>query len=741
MSATEITLTYLKDFRRCGETWAVIECAHPVSGRLYAEDYVRVRVTATADELEPGHEYRFFGQWRDNDYGRTFHASSFVPALPIGRDGIVRCLTAATGIGETLAARIYLAFGSESIHQLIDDPDSVAAAVPKLNVYVAREAGDYLRGQRGTIAAQAELLDLLGGKGFPRTIISAVIKKYGNRGPTLIRRNPFLLSQFSGAGFKRCDDLWLSLGLNPKRLKRQTLCLAYALNQSRGGDTWHTPDACKRILNETLSGATPQPVKAVRLGVRAGLFAVRRDEDRRLWITLARHAGDEESIAFAVQMSRQEEPRWPDVRGHEFSGLTEHQRMELEQALTGTICALIGSPGVGKTHTAGVLLQAIVRKYGSERVALVAPTGKAARRLTELSRQAGVSLTATTIHSYLGPMGVTDDVWKFAYNQDDQLTDRFIVVDEVSMLDAQIAAALLKACPLGTHILFVGDPDQLPSVAPGRVLSDLIEAGLPHGRLTKILRNSGRIVEACHYIRNDEPFSTDQKLSPNTGHNLKHIPSHCLEKSVREVAQLATKLRDRRLADAESFQVISATNRTRDALNIALRRVFNPAAAGTTSKYAPGDKIINTKNLRRPSVHSGEAYVCNGEQGVISAVFDNKMHAVFSDPYREVVVFQDEHIDLAYAITGHKSQGSEWPYIAVVLEGSYGARMCTDRGWLYTALSRAKRACWLIGPRNEADDMCRRISRRKTFLREEVLADGGSGVEDDSSQIVQLTIR
>jgi exodeoxyribonuclease V alpha subunit len=714
---TEVTLAYQADFRRRGDTWAIVICGSPDD----PDNHIHVKVSAARGELEAGTEYRFYGRWTENGFGRTFDAKSWAPALPCGKTGIVRCLEKCPGIGAVTATRMWNAFGAEAVHILIDQPEMVRGLITRLNAATIQEASEYLRAHRATIDAQCELLDVLGGRGFPQTIFADVQKTYGNRGPTLIRRNPFLLSQFSGAGFKRCDDLWVSLGLSPARMKRQTLCLSHAISRESSGSTWFAPGWCARVLSQTLSGADPQPVRAVKLGVRAGVFRVRRDADQQLWVTLRRHDDDELTIAKTVRESRQELPWWPTIDGPGFAELTDHQREQLRQALTSTIGGLVGAPGVGKTHVAGVLLRAIVDQYGENAVVLAAPTGKAARRLTELSNRAGVELTATTIHSLLGPRGVADDVWKFTHNADNPLPYQYIVIDETSMLDGQIAAALLAARKPGTHILFVGDPDQLPSVAPGAVLKDLIDSGLPHGRLSEILRNSGTIVRACHSIRNDETFQTDDEMDPDAGHNLRHAVAASTSCAVSAVVKLATRLRDRRTIDDQNFQVICATNKAKNALNQELRRVFNPAAAATMGEFAPGDKIINTKNRRRPSVDSDEQhYICNGELGIVSEVFDGRMVAVFSDPFREVLCFGGEDLDFAYAITGHKAQGSEWPYVVVTLETEYGAKMCTNRGWLYTALSRAKRACWLIGPRSVAASMCKRIGARRTFLKERI---------------------
>ena len=707
----EITMVYDTDHRRRGDAWAIINC------RRTSGETVRVKVSVERGTLKPCTEYRFYGRWDENGYGKTFVARSWAPQVPTCQEGAVRLLKGAPGIGEQTARRLWDAFGNDAVSVLIDDPKQAAAVVPRWSTERAQAAADYLSPIRNDILAHIELVDLLGGRGFPRTLVDAVIEKYGNRGPKLIRGNPFLLSRFSGAGFRRCDDLWIDLGLNPERLKRQTLCLVYALAMKSNGDIWHTPKRCTRILAETLSGASPKPQRAVRLGVRTGLLSVRRDDDHRLWIALQQHEIDERTIAAAICRAQHECAAWPSVDGPHFDELTDHQRNALGHTLKSLIAALVGSPGAGKTFTASRVLGAVVDEYGPDAVALCAPTGKAARRLTEMARGVGVPITARTIHSTLGVESVADDRWYFTHNADNPLPADFIVVDESSMIDTHIAAALLSARKPDAHVLFVGDPDQLSSVAPGRVLADLIAAGVTCGRLDEIRRNAGTIVRACRDIRHGRRFETDPKMMPARGHNFTHIPAPTTAESIRSVVRLATKLRDRRRADDTNFQVLCVTNDIRHKLNIALRQVFNPSGTGD---FAAGDKVICLRNSMRPSVSGDNTFVCNGEIGTVSQAHMSRTEVIFPDPYRHVLFFDGDPLDLAYAITVHKSQGSEWDLVAVVLEDSFGAHQVTDRGWIYTAISRAKRGCWLIGKRSTADKMCGRQLERKTGLAERI---------------------
>jgi exodeoxyribonuclease V alpha subunit len=310
-------------------------------------------------------------------------------------------------------------------------------------------------------------------------------------------------------------------------------------------------------------------------------------------------------------------------------------------------------------------------------------------------------------------------VWQFNHDFDNPLPESFIVCDEASMLDAQIAAALFEARRPGAHLLLVGDDNQLPSVGCGRVLYDLIAAGVTHGVLDEVQRNCGSIVRACHAIRHRERFQADAKMNPDAGRNLLHVLAATTPAMIDKTVEVARKLRDRRLVDASNFVILTATNRTREQLNERLREIFNPSGVGDW--FRRGDRVIRTSsNSMKPGVHGGEYRIFNGEIGTVSMVHDNRVEVTFTDPLREVLFFKGDDLDLAFCLTTHKSQGSEWDYVAVAIEDEYRARMVTTIGWLYTALSRAKRGCFLIGSLSAAYDMYRRELRRKTFLAERV---------------------
>jgi exodeoxyribonuclease V alpha subunit len=456
-------------------------------------------------------------------------------------------------------------------------------------------------------------------------------------------------------------------------------------------------------VRDRIGGTTARPQRAVALGYRAGWLEYRLDEHGGHWIGEHGKASAEKKVAHHVRVLRQTETvSWPQGP---FPGLSEHQREQLAAALTGAVAILTGSPGTGKTHTAAAVIRALAQEGKLPLIAVAAPTGKAAVRITQKLEEAKLPLQATTIHKLLGVRAAGDGGWKFAFDEDMPLPFRCIVVDETSMLDTDLAAALLRACAPGTHLLLVGDVHQLPPVGHGAPLRDLLDAGVPAARLTEIRRNSGLIVESCAHIKDGKSFDPVRKLSDWNK---------------------------------------SARNATRKRLNKDLQVRLNKDGEGTHRVFKVGDKIINLKNgfFSSMTPSSPREYVANGDIGRVDAFRGRQMAVTLPSPSRRILVplgritsegngdEPDENSpdtgcswDLAYCCTGHKYQGSECPVVIVLVEP---AGPLASREWIYTAISRAKELCILIGGEVEIARYVKNsiLPQRKTFLVE--LLKGGT---------------
>jgi ATP-dependent exoDNAse (exonuclease V) alpha subunit len=465
---------------------------------------------------------------------------------------------------------------------------------------------------------------------------------------------------------------------------------------------------------------------------------------------------------------------------------TSHQFERLGEATRRPVGCLIGGPGSGKTFTLAYLLRAVVAEHGEGSVAVCAPTGKAANRATASLAAAGLGVRATTIHRLLrAKSGGPGGDWEFEAGRDAPLPIRFLVVDEASMNDATLLANLLdslspptKDSP-GCHVLLVGDPYQLPPVGHGAPLRDLIASGsVGVGELTEIRRNAGTIVRACASIKAGKSFELANRFDLGTADpaNLRHVATGSAEESLSILDDTLTRMA--KFDPIRDAQVIVPLNEkselSRKAINERLAKLLNPdgkRAAGCP--FAVGDKVICLKNSQlKPVVPIGRFgvddmnsdsgnygpdpsrefdLVVNGEQGFVQAIsskecvisFDggkgNYSRLVSVPIRRQTSTSADSSdgdekatggalgdIDLAYAITVHKSQGSEWPLVIPIVDPAGG--MIADRNYWYTAISRAKTACLIIGDAAAlAKQVARKsLDRRKTFLVELLIGDGAN---------------
>ena len=430
--------------------------------------------------------------------------------------------------------------------------------------------------------------------------------------------------------------------------------------------------------------------------------------------------------------------------------MTAHQQAECRKALSGTIGILGGGPGTGKTWVIKELVIDLIRRVGAHQIAIGCPTGKAAVRVSEVlaAAEPPINLRARTWHSLLqgGPGG------GFLFRRGNPLPYRILIGDESSMVDTYLATSIMRARAEGTLMLWVGDVYQLAPVGHGAPLRDMIAAGVPYGELTEIKRNSGGIVEACAAIRTGKPWKTGENLILHEEHGPQ-----------AQINRLLEELRMYRGSEVDPIwdcQVMCAVNArsplARRTLNRLLQRELNPNGdVAGTNPFHTGDKIVNTKNGMFRLVHGDtDSWVANGELARVVDVSERLTIAELEHPNRVIKIprgaakkveeeeeaesqsgDEDERQeattgtgcswDLGYALSVHKAQGSEWPITYVILDDYAGARRVCSRSWIYTALSRAKQFCHLIGMKATADSMCTRLDiwKRKTLLKELILAE------------------
>lgn len=736
---------------------------------------------ADADRFDRGTTYRFLGRWEDDARrGWRFRFGTYVVHGQHGRAGVLRYLTdTCDGLGIRTAEKLWAAFGADAVQVLRADPER-AARDAGLNPEDCRYFADQLRHASATEHTRIELFELFDRRGFRGELIDAAISAWGAKAPVVVRRNPFALLGKPSAGFKRCDRLWTDLALPPAALKRQAVVASQLAKDDPHAHTW----LAAHDLAARLKGLIPQadPVRAFKFALRARLLTKHRDREGKLWLAVSERGTAEERLAREVARLMAAPVQWPTdaVPTSQRDGdrlPSAHQVERLLAATAEPIGILRGGPGTGKSHLTGYLCRTIVARYGVDSLAVCAPTGKAAKRASESLQLAGVNLPPRTIHRLLGVgrNGHDGEGWGFEHDADNPLPVKFLFVDESSMIDTSLLASLLAACSTGTHVLLVGDPDQLPPVGHGAPLRDLIACGVvPVGELTEVRRNAGQIVHACVRIRNNESFDTADRvdLEADPPRNLKHVHAADDAAIATAVEQILRAMR--KFDPVWQTQVLVARNKGsavgRRELNDRLQPLLNPSGRSVNGNpFRCGDKIICLKNSRMHVVEAQtddaeenavlyatvtetdeytgrpvakEQFVANGEIGRVVAVATGLTVARFSESDDLVKIPMGKNrdpdapeadaeatggrgcdFDLGYAITVHKAQGSEAPCVIVVADPA-GGRV-TDRSWLYTAVSRASKLCLLVGPMAAIDGMRARVSivRRQTFLSERLSAE------------------
>ncbi|PZG07859.1 SF1B family DNA helicase RecD2 [Nonomuraea aridisoli] len=656
-----------------------------------------------------GESLRLRGRWTSHPrYGRQFEVWSYTTVLPATVQGIRRYLGSGLikGIGPKMAERIVDHFGTGTLDVIEHHPERLVE-VPGLGPKRTKMIAAAWEEQK----IIKEVMIFLQGVGVSTSIAVRIFKQYGEESVSVVRSRPYQLADdVWGIGFKTADTIAQAVGIPHDSPERVKAGLRYTLSQAADDGHCYLPapnlvaDAVK-ILDvpaDLVAACLEELVEAegvVRERVPAGdnvVPAVYLPPFHRAEVSLASgllsllRAGHDRLKAFAdVDWERAE--RW--LHGQTGADLAAEQRQAVRLALTEKVAVLTGGPGCGKSFTVrSIVLLARARRA---KVILAAPTGRAAKRLAELTGH-----EATTVHRLLQlrPGG------EATFDRDNPLDADLVVVDEASMLDLLLANKLVKAVAPGTHLLFVGDVDQLPSVGAGEVLKDLLAADdVPRVRLTQVFRQaaeSGVVVNAHRVNTGRHPVLEGMKdffLFPC------EEPEEIAALTVDVVARRIP--RRFRLDPRRDVQVLAPMHRGAagaGALNAALQEALTPAREGMPERryggrvFRVGDKVTQLRN----NYDKGANGVFNGTVGIVTDLRpDEHKLTVLTDEDESVEYAFDELDELAhaYAVSIHRSQGSEYP--AVVIPLATSAWMMLQRNLLYTAITRAKRLVVIVGSR------------------------------------------
>lgn len=696
----------------------------PVVGELYG--------------VSEGEELRLTGSYSNHPkFGRQFKAMAYERRMPATAAAVRKFLSsgAVKGIGAVLASRIVDTFGDDTMTILEETPGRLTEVKG-----ISPKKADAIIKELGQMFGMRSAMNFLSSYGLTPAEGVRAWKKWGPITVDVIKDNPYLLcDEEIGVEFKRADEIALSVGIEVDSGKRLFGAASHVLRHNlKNGHTCLARQTVVQLVMR-LTGVEEAAIEAdidQRIEEEE-LFSVQKNRE---FLFLPSMYNAERYIAMRLSMMLQNRffvsrnidemiDRTEAEKGIHYESL---QREAIREALQKSMLILTGGPGTGKTTTLNAIIDLLEDEGLS--IAIAAPTGRAAKRVSEVTGR-----DAKTIHRLLEVDFGSSEVTTFVHNEQHPLKADAVVIDEMSMVDTTLFESLLRGCRMGCKLILVGDSDQLPSVGPGNVLRDLIDSGcIPTVELKQVFRQAAesRIVTNAHRIVAGE--YPDLKTKDNDFFFLRR-------QSAAAVLSTVTELVAKRLpasygySPLEDIQVLTPQRKGDlgvGALNESLQAALNPPQKGkreyksTFATFREGDKVLQTRNnydieWEKPGTGEKGMGIYNGDIGIIQRIdlVGGTMEIDFDGRRCEYTLEMAPELDLAYAVTVHKSQGSE--YSAVVLPIFGGYDKLYFRNLLYTAVTRARKLLIIVGSESRVYQMVDnnrkmlRYTGLKWFLRQE----------------------
>lgn len=722
-----------------------------ISSVIYLNDengYAVVRMETDSGEMvtavgclpyiAPGEMISAEGSWVTHaQHGRQFKIEQSNRLLPTSADGIYEYLAGSTvkGVGPATAALIVDRFKEKSLDILEMHPEKLAE-IKGISLTKAKDLSASFKKQAGV----RRLTEFLCAYGIKPLVALKLYRAYGSAALETVHENPYIISaSHIGASFAEADNLALELGIEGDSINRISAAVLFELQHNSGNGHCFIPrDKLIAATSQLISVPADLVSDAIdSLSENGGLVCDKVANLNVCYLTELYEAETytaerlKSMVGLKTKSSANIERLITKLESLYNISYAPLQKQSIELALNNRILVITGGPGTGKT----TILKGILSLYDELELEtlLAAPTGRAAKRMSELTGR-----EASTIHRLLGAKMAEDgETVVFSKHEGDPLNCDALVLDECSMVDITLMSSLLKALKPGCRLVLVGDADQLPSVGPGNVFSDIIRSQtVPTVRLTEIFRQKGdsRIVRNAHMINRGE----HPDFEANTGDffRLRRLKGGTAVETIVELC--ARRLPENMKIPSASIQVLSPTRKGETGtvnLNKRLQAALNPPSESKKEKlfgeavFRVGDRVIQTKNnydtIWKTKGGVSGAGVYNGDIGTIAQIdpITETLTVDFEDKLATYSFEMLNELEHAWALTVHKSQGSE--YRAVVLALSGDVQMLLTRGVLYTAVTRAKELLIMVGDDNIAHRMIdnNKQSRRYSALRLRLIAD------------------
>ncbi len=690
--------------------------------------------------VEAGETLEVSGDYVEHPlYGRQLKVENVKAVTPDDIESIQRNLGsgAVKGIGEAMAARIVKKFGAETFRIIEEEPERLAE-IKGISERKAREIAQQMIDKKD----MREAFVFLQKYGISNTLAVKIYNKYGMELYGIMKENPYRLAEdIEGVGFRRADEIARKIGIHTDSDFRIRSGILYVLLLAAAEGHIYLPADVLKMRAGQLLDISPELAEPhlANLAMDKKLVIKLKGEEKRVYasayyyaeLSCARMLYDL-NVTMGEEAAAQEEEKirklLHNLEEEQGIELDELQRKAVMQSVRSGLTILSGGPGTGKTTT----INTIIHYFEAEGmdILLAAPTGRAAKRMTEAT-----GYEARTIHRMLEINGAVEEEKhaQFERNEENPLEADVIIIDEMSMVDIYLFKALLSAVSVGTRLIMVGDVDQLPSVGPGQVLQDLIESGgFPVVILKKIFRQAGEsdIVVNAHKINRGEEIPLNNKSMDFFFLERKDV-NVIYKHMIQLIREKLPPFVDAGPYDIQVLTPMRKGNLGVEVLNGILQRYLNPPSTEKKEYqsgerlFREGDKVMQIKNNYQIPWEIVSKYgipidkgmgIFNGDTGIVREI---------DEPAGLLTVEYDEHrrveypfagldeIELAYAVTIHKSQGSEYP--AVILPILSGPKMLLNRNLLYTAVTRARKCVTILGSRETIQEMIQNEKQHKRY--------------------------